>query len=64
MKNHKKNSLMMRIQQYAQVVTIVVIMLISLNGMWLEDNTASIDSIYTCLFCLSLVMLVDREDPK
>jgi len=64
MKNRKEDSLMYRIQQYAQVVTIVVIMLISLNGLWLEDNTATIDSIFTCLFCLSVVMLVDREDLK
>ena len=64
MKNRDKNSLMYRIQKNAQLVTIVVVMLISLNGMYNEVNTAVVDSIYTCLFCLSLVMLIDREDIK
>jgi len=64
MKNRNKNSLMYRIQKNAQLVTIVVVMLISLNGMYNEVNTAVVDSIYTCLFCLSLVMLIDREDIK
>ncbi len=64
MKNRDKNSLMYRIQKNAQLVTIVVVMLISLNGMYNEVNTAVVDSIYTCLFCLSLVMLIDRDDIK
>ena len=55
---------MYRIQKNAQLVTIVVVMLISLNGMYNEVNTAVVDSIYTCLFCLSLVMLIDRDDIK
>jgi len=53
-----------KIRQYAQICTIVLVMILSMNGMWNAENHTTTDTIFSCLFCLSVVMLVDRDDPK
>ena len=50
-----------RIQNILSTLTLIIIVFMSGVGMWRADEMLN-DTIFTCIWCLSIVMLVDRFD--